>query len=246
MWRTRSSRTSCTWKRWHQNWLARHAMTSGTCGPKTPSGTRAGTIPTDTGSWRVTDVIAFSPVTAAIPTGHTVTLNHSLHTWRDTPQQLRGLADLPAPHRQHDGRKPEVALGDLTRRRPVKAKGWVASAPYLVWAPLPHDVPGGGVAFACVGAGSGGCLFIDLAAAPGAVACGGGAGCGWCAVSGGAAGAGGSAGGAVVVHRLSCPSPGWGAAARGVLTTPTLPSPPSAGAMKILCYITLGGRFMSR
>jgi len=68
------------------------------------------------------------------------------------------LAEAPASSRE--GRSPE-------------AKTWVASTPYLVWTPLPRDVPGGGLAFACVGAGEEGCLFIDLAAAPGAVALGG-------------------------------------------------------------------------
>src|SRR5205814_8550120 len=64
------------------------------------------------------------------------------------------LAEAPASSRE--GRSPEVQT-------------WIASAPYLVWAPFPHDVPGGGLAFACIGAGDEGCLFIDLAAAPGAV-----------------------------------------------------------------------------
>jgi hypothetical protein len=45
--------------------------------------------------------------------------------------------------------------------------------PYLAWAPLPHDVPEGGIAFVCIGAGDEGCLFIDLAAAPGAISIGG-------------------------------------------------------------------------
>ncbi|HTZ29445.1 MAG TPA: hypothetical protein VMC83_35935 [Streptosporangiaceae bacterium] len=67
------------------------------------------------------------------------------------------LAEAPASNRE---------------RRSPEAKTWVASAPYLVWTPLPHDVPDG-LAFACVGAGNEGCLFIDLAAAPGAVALGG-------------------------------------------------------------------------
>jgi hypothetical protein len=30
-------------------------------------------------------MIVVPPVTVAIPTGHSVTLDHSLHTWRDTP-----------------------------------------------------------------------------------------------------------------------------------------------------------------
>ncbi|HMH92232.1 MAG TPA: hypothetical protein VK586_14250, partial [Streptosporangiaceae bacterium] len=46
---------------------------------------------------------------------------------------------------------------------------WLASTPYLVWTPLPYDAPDNGVAFACLGTGDKGCLFIDLAAAPGAI-----------------------------------------------------------------------------
>jgi hypothetical protein len=46
-----------------------------------------------------------------------------------------------------------------------------ASVPYLVWDPLPYaDMPDGGIAFACLGTGDQGCLFLDLAAAPGVVA----------------------------------------------------------------------------
>ena len=54
--------------------------------------------------------------------------------------------------------------------RPATARTWLAATPYLLWTPLPYDVPDGGLAFACIGAGDEGCLFIDLAAAPGAVA----------------------------------------------------------------------------
>jgi hypothetical protein len=68
------------------------------------------------------------------------------------------LAEAPASNRE--GRSPE-------------GQTWVASTPYLVWTPRPRDVPSGGLAFACVGAGDGGCLFIDLAAAPGPVMLGG-------------------------------------------------------------------------
>jgi hypothetical protein len=80
----------------------------------------------------------------------------------------------------------EVALGDyrievLLAEAPAgnrtgrseKIHTWIASAPYLVWTPLPHDFPADGVAFACVGAGDEGCLFLDLAAAPGAITIGG-------------------------------------------------------------------------
>jgi hypothetical protein len=45
--------------------------------------------------------------------------------------------------------------------------------PYLLWTPRPGDTPGGGAAFACLGTGAAGALFIDIGAAPGAVAIGG-------------------------------------------------------------------------
>jgi hypothetical protein len=60
------------------------------------------------------------------------------------------------------------AAGHNGKRR--NGKAWLATAPYLAWAPLPYETPDGGVAFASLGAGDEGCLFIDLAAAPGAIA----------------------------------------------------------------------------
>jgi hypothetical protein len=39
----------------------------------------------------------------------------------------------------------------------------------LVWAPLPYDTPDGGIAFACLGSGDRGCLFLDLGRAPGVI-----------------------------------------------------------------------------
>jgi len=66
----------------------------------------------------------------------------------------------------------EAPASDRTGRS-AKGQTWIASAPYLVWTPLPHDFPSDGGAFACLGAGDQGCLFIDLAAAPGAVVLGG-------------------------------------------------------------------------
>jgi hypothetical protein len=47
------------------------------------------------------------------------------------------------------------------------------SPPYLAWAPLPYDVPGDGIAYACAGTGDQGCLFLDLGRAPGAISIGG-------------------------------------------------------------------------
>lgn len=92
------------------------------------------------------------------------------------PLRERGEYDMP-PQRY------QVALGDdrievlLTdapavgqASRPRAGNTWLAATPYLLWAPLPYDVPDDGLAFACVGAGDEGCLFIDLGAAPGAVA----------------------------------------------------------------------------
>jgi hypothetical protein len=45
--------------------------------------------------------------------------------------------------------------------------------PYLVCTPFPHDFPADGVAFAGVWRRRGGCLFLDLAAVPGAITIGG-------------------------------------------------------------------------
>jgi hypothetical protein len=44
---------------------------------------------------------------------------------------------------------------------------------HLAWEPFPYDVPEGGVAFACLGTGDRGCLFLDLGRAPGTIAIGG-------------------------------------------------------------------------
>lgn len=115
--------------------------------------------------------------------------------WRGTAERpvfspvalrLLGLQERPADDRagvaqRHvvvfEGCRVETVLAkapaDSRKGKSPEGRGWVASAPYLVWTPLPSDVPGGGTAFACVGAGQAGCLFIDLAAAPGALALGG-------------------------------------------------------------------------
>ena len=42
-------------------------------------------------------------------------------------------------------------------------------SPHLVWARLPYDTPDNGIAFACLGVGESGCLFLDLGQAPGAI-----------------------------------------------------------------------------
>jgi hypothetical protein len=44
---------------------------------------------------------------------------------------------------------------------------------HLAWAPLPYDTPDGGVAFACLGSGNDGCVFLDLGQAPGVITIGG-------------------------------------------------------------------------
>jgi hypothetical protein len=100
--------------------------------------------------------------------------------------RLLGLREHPAGGRPGVAQRHEVVFEDcrvetVLAEAPANSRtgkspggrGWVASAPYLVWTPLPHDVPAGGTAFACVGAGDAGCLFIDLAAAPGALTLGG-------------------------------------------------------------------------
>lgn len=103
-----------------------------------------------------------------------------------SPAALRILGARPLRQRdEHDvpPQRYQVALGDdridvvLTEApavgqpsRPRAGNTWLAATPYLLWAPLPYDVPDDGLAFVCVGAGDEGCLFIDLGAAPGAVA----------------------------------------------------------------------------
>jgi hypothetical protein len=100
--------------------------------------------------------------------------------------RLLGLRDTQARKDTGVTQRHEVVLADCRieavlaeapansrKGRPPQGRGWVASAPYLVWAPLPHDVPSEGTAFACVGAGKEGCLFIDLAATPGPLTVGG-------------------------------------------------------------------------
>jgi hypothetical protein len=57
--------------------------------------------------------------------------------------------------------------------RPRSGRSLLTAAPYLAWTALPYEAPDGGTAFACLGIGDEGCLFLDLAAAPGAVAIGG-------------------------------------------------------------------------
>jgi hypothetical protein len=86
-----------------------------------------------------------------------------------SPVALRMLGAARSGQPDEDGRPSQhhqVVLGDdqidIILAEPA--------TPNLAWTPLPYDIPEDGLAFACVGAGDEGCLFIDLAAAPGAVA----------------------------------------------------------------------------
>jgi len=100
--------------------------------------------------------------------------------------RLLGLRERPAGERPGVAQRYEVLFEDCRVEtvlaaapassrtgKSAQGRGWVASAPYLVWTPLLHDVPAGGEAFACVGVAKAGCLFIDMAAAPGVLTVGG-------------------------------------------------------------------------
>jgi hypothetical protein len=101
-----------------------------------------------------------------------------------SPAALRVLGARPRESGDDDmpPQRHEVALGDdlievVLAQAPAPSqsarsrggKTWLAATPYLLWTPLPYDVPDDGLAFACVGAGDEGCLFIDIGAAPGAI-----------------------------------------------------------------------------
>jgi hypothetical protein len=94
-------------------------------------------------------------------------------------QPDRGAAGMPA--QDH-----EVAFGDdrihvvlagvpagARDGRPRNGSAGFRLAPYLLWTSRPGDTPDGGVAFACLGTGAAGALFVDIGAAPGAIAIGG-------------------------------------------------------------------------
>jgi hypothetical protein len=111
-------------------------------------------------------------------------------SWPDYPLSAAARPDGPGQPERSDPGLPaqdhEVVFGD-DRIRVVLAEGPAATragqphnghtgfrpAPYLLWTPRPGDTPDGGVAFACLGTGAAGALFIDIGAAPGAVAIGG-------------------------------------------------------------------------
>jgi hypothetical protein len=80
----------------------------------------------------------------------------------------------------------EVVFGDdrihvVLTETPAAARGGqprdgdagVHRIPYVRWTPRPGDTPDGGMAFACVGTGAAGALFIDIGAAPGTISIGG-------------------------------------------------------------------------
>jgi len=89
--------------------------------------------------------------------------------------------DAGVPVQRHDigfgEDRIEIVLGGAPAAsqdsRPRNGHTWLTATPYLAWTALPYEAPDGGTAFACLGVGDEGCLFIDLAAAPGAVAIGG-------------------------------------------------------------------------
>jgi hypothetical protein len=122
------------------------------------------------------------------------------------------LAGVPAGAR--DGRPRNGSAG----RRP---------APYLVWTSRPGDTPDGGVAFACLGTGAAGALFVDIDAAPGAVAI------------------GGDDAAAVrlaesIAHQL-CAAPAAGRRYLVVVIGDTLPAPPPAAAAWVASLQELAG-----
>lgn len=63
----------------------------------------------------------------------------------------------------------EIIPGPALATPPAPDRGPEPPSRHLAWAPLPGAVPSGGIAFACVGAADGGCLFLDLGRAPGQI-----------------------------------------------------------------------------
>lgn len=101
---------------------------------------------------------------------------------RPTPGATTRLSrSRPSDHRDGDRHRPpaqnvasphtfQVSFGDdlvdvsLSTGHPAQQETAIA------WMPVPYDVPDGGAAFVCIGAAEGsGCLFLDLAQAPGPV-----------------------------------------------------------------------------
>jgi hypothetical protein len=99
-----------------------------------------------------------------------------------SPEISHGDGYPAAAHSPDSAQRHRVIAGDdeievMLAQAPAAGRGggsgWLASSPYLAWTPLPYDIPQDGVAFACLGTGDKGCLFIDLAAAPGVISIGG-------------------------------------------------------------------------
>lgn len=68
----------------------------------------------------------------------------------------------------------QVAFGDDLVDISLSAGHPTRHETAIAWMPVPYDVPDGGAAFVCIGAAEGsGCLFLDLAQAPGPVVVGG-------------------------------------------------------------------------
>jgi hypothetical protein len=108
--------------------------------------------------------------------------------WDGSPVPARPVPASPVPASLRDetngvcAQRHQVVSGDdqievMLAQAPAAGQGggsgWLARSPYLVWTPLPYDIPRDGLAFTCLGTGDKGCLFIDLAAAPGVISIGG-------------------------------------------------------------------------
>jgi len=165
-------------------------------------------------------------------------------SWPDYPLSAAARRDGPGQPERSDPGLPaqdhEVVFGD-DRIRVVLAEGPAATragqphnghtglrpAPYLLWTPRPGDTPDGGLAFACLGTGAAGALFIDIGAAPGAVAI------------------GGDDDAAVrlaesIAHQL-CAAPAAGRRCAVVVIGDTLPAPPPFAAAWIASARELAG-----
>ncbi|MFC8277582.1 hypothetical protein ACFUJR_34625 [Streptomyces sp. NPDC057271] len=80
----------------------------------------------------------------------------------------RPTASVASPHSF------QVAFGDDFVDISLSAGHPAQQETAIAWMPVPYDVPDGGAAFVCIGAAEGsGCLFLDLAQAPGPVVIGG-------------------------------------------------------------------------
>jgi hypothetical protein len=163
------------------------------------------------------------------------------------PEYLLPAAAHPAGPGQPDRSDPgmpaqdhEVAFGDdrihvvlagvpagAREGQPRNGHAGLRPAPYLLWTSRPGDTPDGGVAFACLGTGAAGALFVDIGAAPGAVA------------------VGGDDAAAVrlaesIAHQL-CAAPAAGRGCAVVVIGDTLPAPPPSAAAWVASLRELTG-----